>query len=207
MSKVNVINTAGEEQTAINLKKEIFAIEPNQAVLHDAIKLVNDSLRQGTASTKTRAEVRGGGRKPHRQKKTGRARAGSTRSPIWMGGGVTFGPKPRSYDKKMNRKERQLALKSALSVKNQNNEIVVLKDFQVASPKTKDVKEILNNIGATKKALIIVHELDENIILATRNLDYVYLLEVSEINVYDILNSEKMFITEEALKIIEEVLV
>lgn len=207
MSKLSVLNIKGEKTSDISLNKELWAIEPNDAVLYDAITLSRNSLRQGTASTKTRSEVSGGGIKPWRQKGTGRARQGSTRAPHWRHGGVVFGPHPRDYDKKMNRKERRLALKSALAYKAIDNELVVVDSFKLESSKTKEVVGILNNLKVSKNVLIVVDELDENMVLATRNLSNVILLEANEINVLDIISSDYMVITEKAIKMIEEVLV
>ena len=207
MGKLSVLNVKGEKKSDISLNKELWAIEPNDAVLYDAITLSRNSLRQGTASTKTRSEVSGGGIKPWRQKGTGRARQGSTRAPHWRHGGVVFGPHPRDYDKKMNRKERRLALKSALAYKAIDNELVVVDSFKLESSKTKEVVGILNNLKVSKNVLIVVDELDENMVLATRNLNNVILLEANEINVLDIISSDYMIVTEKAIKMIEEVLV
>ena len=207
MGKLSVLNIKGEKTSDISLNKELWAIEPNDAVLYDAITLSRNSLRQGTASTKTRSEVSGGGIKPWRQKGTGRARQGSTRAPHWRHGGVVFGPHPRDYDKKMNRKERRLALKSALAYKAIDNELVIVDSFKLESSKTKEVVNILNNLKVSKNVLIVVDELDDNMVLATRNLSNVILLEASEINVLDIISSDYMIVTEKAIKMIEEVLV
>ena len=207
MGKLSVLNIKGEKTSDISLNKELWAMEPNDAVLYDAITLSRNSLRQGTASTKTRSEVSGGGKKPWRQKGTGRARQGSTRAPHWRHGGVVFGPHPRDYDKKMNRKERRLALKSALAYKAIDNELVIVDSFKLESSKTKEVVGILNNLKVSKNVLIVVDELDENMVLATRNLNNVILLEANEINVLDIISSDYMVITEKAIKMIEEVLV
>lgn len=207
MSKLSVLNTKGEKVKDITLSKEIWGIEPNDAVLYDAITLSRNSLRQGTADTKTRSEVSGGGKKPWRQKGTGRARQGSTRAPHWYHGGVVFGPHPRDYSKKMNRKERRLALKSALAYKAIEKELIVVDNFDIQSSKTKDVKSVLANLKAEKNVLIVVDELNENMILATRNLSNVILLQANEINVLDVISADKMIITEAAVKQIEEVLV
>lgn len=207
MSKLSVLNTKGEKVKDITLSKEIWGIEPNDAVLYDAITLSRNSLRQGTADTKTRSEVSGGGKKPWRQKGTGRARQGSTRAPHWYHGGVVFGPHPRDYSKKMNRKERRLALKSALAYKAMEKELIVVDNFDIQSSKTKDVKSLLANLKAEKNVLIVVDELNENMILATRNLSNVILLQTNEINVLDVISADKMVITEAAVKQIEEVLV
>ena len=206
MEKLSVLNIKGEKVKDITLNETVWGIVPNDAVLYDAITLTRNSLRQGTADTKTRSEVSGGGRKPWKQKGTGRARQGSTRAPHWIKGGIVFGPHPRSYTKKMNRKERRLALKSALSYKVLDKELVVLDNFVVESNKTKDMKAILNNLNATNKTLIVVEELNDNVILGTRNLSNIVLLEASEINTLDIIAADKMIITEAAVKAIEEVL-
>jgi large subunit ribosomal protein L4 len=207
MKKISVLNLKGEKVSDITLKEEIFGITPNDAVLYDAITLARNSERQGTHDTKTRSEVSGGGRKPWRQKGTGRARQGSTRAPHWIHGGVVFGPHPRSYDKKMNRKERRLALKSALSYKVIEDSMIVVDNFNLESSKTKDASVVLNNLNANKKTMIVVDELNENAVLATRNLGNVILLTADEINVYDIVNADCMIITTDAVKHIEEVLV
>ncbi len=206
MSKVSVLNIKGEKAKDITLNKDVWAIEPNDAVLYDAITLSQASLRQGTASTKTRSDVSGGGAKPWRQKGTGRARQGSRVAPNWTGGGIVFGPHPRSYKVKMNKKERRLALKSALSYKVLNSELVVVDNFALESNKTKEVKNILNTLGATKNVLIVVEELNDKLILATRNLKNVILLASDEINTLDVVSADKMIITESALKNIEEAL-
>ncbi|MBO5138825.1 MAG: 50S ribosomal protein L4 [Bacilli bacterium] len=207
MSKISVLNIKGEKVSDLQLNAEVWGIVPNDAVLYDAITLARNSMRQGTHDTKTRAEVSGGGRKPWRQKGTGRARQGSTRAPHWRHGGIVFGPHPRSYDKKMNRKERRLALKSALSYKCIDKELIVVDNFNLESNKTKDAIKVLENLKATKNILIVVDELTENVILATRNLDNVILLQVDEINTLDVISADNMIITESAVKSIEEVLV
>ena len=206
MSKVSVLNIKGEKAKDITLNKDVWAIEPNDAVLYDAITLSQASLRQGTASTKTRSDVSGGGAKPWRQKGTGRARQGSRVAPNWTGGGIVFGPHPRSYKVKMNKKERRLALKSALSYKVLGSELIVVDNFTLESNKTKEVKKILNTLGATKNVLIVVDELSDNLILATRNLKNVILLASDEINTLDVVSADKLIITESALKNIEEAL-
>jgi len=203
--KQKLLNIKGEEVKDIKINKEIFGIEPNNKVLYDAIILTRASLRQGTHKTKVRSEVSGGGRKPWRQKGTGRARQGSIRAVQWVGGGVAFGPQPRDYSKKMNRKERRLALKSALATK--AADFIILDELKVATPKTKDMLNILTALKVNGvKTLLVVKELDENIILASRNLQNVTLLEATEINVLDLIANEKVVITEEAIKKIEEVL-
>ena len=207
MNKLSVLNIKGEKVGDITLNENVWGIEPNDAVLYDALTLARNNARQGTADTKTRSEVSGGGKKPGRQKGTGRARQGSTRAPHWIKGGIVFGPHPRSYAKKMNRKERRLALKSALSYKVIESEMIVVDNFDLETGKTKDAKVALNNLKANKKVLLVVDELNDNVILATRNLNNVVLLEASEINTYDVIAADNMIITEKAVKAIEEVLV
>ena len=207
MKKQTVLNIKGEKVGDITLNENVWGIEPNDAVLYDALTLARNNARQGTADTKTRSEVSGGGKKPWRQKGTGRARQGSTRAPHWIKGGIVFGPHPRSYAKKMNRKERRLALKSALSYKVIESEMIVVNNFDLETGKTKDAKVALNNLKANKKVLLVVDELNDNVILATRNLNNVVLLEASEINTYDVIAADNMIITEKAVKAIEEVLV
>ncbi len=205
MKEQAILNLKGEKIDSIKLNKEIFGIEPNNKVLYDAIILSRASLRQGTHSTKTRAEVSGGGRKPWRQKGTGHARQGSIRAVQWRGGGIAFGPVPRDYSKKMNRKERRLALKSALAAK--VSDMIIVDDIKLATPKTKEMLSLLKNLNLdSNKVLVIVKELDENIILASRNLENVMLIDSNEINVLDLIAAEKVLITKEAINQIEEVL-
>ncbi len=207
MKKQTVLNIKGEKVGDITLNESVWGIEPNDTVLYDAITLARNNQRQGTAETKTRSEVSGGGIKPWKQKGTGRARQGSIRAPHWPGGGVVFGPHMRSYAKKMNRKERRLALKSALAYKVIESEMIIVDNFNLESGKTKEALTALNNLKATKKVLLVVDELTDNVILATRNLQNVVLLEANEINTYDVVASDNMIITEKAVKAIEEVLV
>ncbi len=191
----------------LKLNKKVFGIEPNDKVLYDAIITARAGLRQGTYKVKTRSEVSGGGRKPWRQKGTGRARQGSIRSPQWVGGGVALGPVPRDYSLKMNRKERQLALKSALSYKARDKEIIVVDDFNLESNKTKDMLNALTSLEVTdKKVLLVMDELTENVILAARNLRNVLLMEPVEINVLDLVNADILLVTAKAVKEIEEAL-
>ncbi len=206
MTKQSVINIKGETVGDITLNKDVWGIKPNDAVLYDAITLARNSMRQGTHDTKTRSDVSGGGKKPWRQKGTGHARQGSTRSPQWTGGGIVFGPHPRKYNKKMNRKERVLALKSALSYKVIDKELIVLDNLNIETNKTKDMLSILKNIKASKNILIVVKELTDNVILSTRNIPNVVLLEASEISTLDVIASDNLVITEDAVKAIEEVL-
>ena len=207
MAKINVLNTNGEKIKDITLNKEVFGIVPNDTVLYDAIKLAQNNARQATKGVKGRSDVSGGGRKPWRQKGTGRARQGSTRAPHWYHGGWAFGNQPRNYEVKQNRKERALALKSALAYKVINKELVVVDSLNVETNKTKDMKNILANLKVERNALIVVSELNENLILATRNINNVLLLEASEINVLDLVSANLVIVEESAVKEIEEALV
>lgn len=205
--KYELLNVNGEKIKDLNLEKEVFGIEPNDVVLKDAIVLAQASLRQGTHKTKTRAEVSGGGRKPWRQKGTGNARQGSIRSVQWVGGGIAFGPVPRSYNKKQNRKERKLALKSAWSYKVKNNNLVVLDEIKLSTPKTKDMIKMLTNLKLDgEKLLVVVKEYSENVILASRNLQNIMLLQANEVGVLDIVSAKKVLIEDAALESIKEVL-
>jgi large subunit ribosomal protein L4 len=207
MKKLSVLNIKGEKVSDITLNETVWGIEPNDAVLYDAIRLTRNNLRQGTLSTKTRGEVSGGGRKPWRQKGTGRARQGSIRSPQWTGGGVVFGPSPRSFAIKMNRKERKLALKSALAYKIIDNNLIILDKLNLETNKTKEALEVLNNLKIDRNILIVVDELNENVVLATRNIKDITLIEANEINTYDVIAANHLVVTENAIKMIEEVLV
>lgn len=209
MKKIDLLNLKGEKINDIKLNEEIYGITPNDAVLYDAIILTQASLRQGTHSTKTRSEVRGGGRKPWRQKGTGHARQGSIRSVQWVGGGRYGTPVPRDYSKKQNRKERKLALRSALAYKAQDNEIMVIEELVFTTPKTKEMVSLLNTLKLDNKKILIVMDNDsyeENVILAARNLQNIALIYADEINVLDLVNSDMMLVTEKALSQIEEVL-
>ncbi len=196
-----------EKLKDVKLNKELLAIEPNEKVLYDAIILAQASLRQGTHSTKNRSEVRGGGRKPWRQKGTGHARQGSIRAVQWVGGGRYGTPVPRDYSKKQNRKERRLALQTAfLNLYNEKN-IIVVDELVLSTPKTKEMIKVLSDLELIeKKVLIIVNELDENLILASRNLPNIMVIEPTEMNVLDLVNTNVVLTTKEAMKTIEEVL-
>ena len=207
MESLSVLNKKGEKVSTIKLNELVWGIVPNDSVLYDAIRLTQNSLRQGTASTKTRSEVSGGGRKPYRQKGTGRARQGSIRAPHYPGGGIVFGPHPRSYSIKMNKKERRLALKSALSYKVIESELIIVDKFDVSTSKTKDMVSILENLKLNKKTLIVVDELTENLILSTRNLKNIILIAANEINVLDVVSADNMLITKDAVKMVEEALI
>ena len=205
MPKVALYNIKGDQVGELDLSDAIFGIEINEAVLHDAVVMQQANQRFGNSSTKTRAEVSGGGKKPWRQKGTGRARAGSSRSPIWKGGGITFGPKPRSYAYSLPKKVRRLALKSALSQKVQNGNLVVLESLTFEDPKTKDMAEILKNLKVNK-ALVVTADNNENIEKSARNIAGIKPLNVTGINVLDLLFHEKVVITKDAITKVEEVL-
>lgn len=208
MANLTVINQEGKKVKEITLNPEVFAVEPNQQVIFDAIVMQQASKRQGTHDTKGRSEVRGGGRKPYRQKGTGRARQGSIRATQWRGGGTVFGPTPRSYKYSLNKKVRRLALKSVLSEKVLSNDMIVVDKFELAAPRTKDFIKIIENIGATKKTLFVVapEENFENAYLSMRNIATMEMVLAEGINVYDIVNANKIVFTESAVKMVEEVL-
>ena len=206
MAKTQLINLKGAKLKDITLADSVWAIEANDIVLKKAIDLQLAATRQGTHKTKTRSEVSGGGKKPWKQKGTGRARAGSSRSPIWRGGGIVFGVTPRSYGFKMNKKERVLALKSALTHKLADKELVVVDNINLDSLKTKEIKNIMNTLKLDGKTLFVTLEDNENLYMATRNLGYAYAINADEINVYDLVNADKLVIDEAAVKKIEEVL-
>ena len=206
MKKQNIVDLSGKKVNDINLNENVWGVKPNDAVLYDAITLAQSSQRQGTANTKTRSDVSGGGRKPWRQKGTGHARQGSTRAPHWYHGGIVFGPHPRTYGKKMNKKERVLALKSALAYKALDDAIVVVDSLALKSNKTKDMIKVLNDLKVSKNILIVVKELSDNLILASRNIPKVDLLTYDEINTLDVIAADYLVIEEEAVKAIEEVL-
>lgn len=206
MAKTQVLNQKGEKVKDITLKDSVWNIEVNEPVMHDAIVLAQASLRQGTASTKTRSEVSGGGRKPYKQKGTANARQGSTRSPQWPGGGIVFGPKPRKYDKKQNRKERRLALKSALTSKFQDKELVIVENLNLVDNKTKTFNEMLKNLKVDGKALVVYADENENLFLASRNNNKVAVVAFNEINVLDLVAANYLLIDESSVKKIEEVL-
>lgn len=206
MAKTQLINLKGEKLKDITLADSVWAIEANDIVLKKAVDLQLAATRQGTHKTKTRSEVSGGGKKPWKQKGTGRARAGSSRSPIWRGGGIVFGVTPRSYGFKMNKKERVLALKSALTHKLADKELVVVDNINLDSLKTKEIKNVMNTLKLDGKTLFVTLEDNENLYMATRNLGYAYAINADEINVYDLVNADKLVIDEAAVKKIEEVL-
>ena len=200
-----MVNMAGEQAGEIELNENVFGIEINQYAVHAVVKNYLANQRQGTQSAKTRAEVRGGGRKPFKQKGTGRARAGTTRSPVWVGGGVVFAPKPRSYRYSLQKKLRRLALKSVLTSKVVENEIIVLDNIAFETVKTKDMIQMLKNVNADRKVLIVLDENDENIIKSAANIPGVTTTLVSTLNVYEILNHTSFIVTKESAQKIEEV--
>jgi len=206
MPKVALLNQNGSQVGEIELNESVFGIEPNQHVLFEAIVMQRASLRQGTHKTKIRSEVAGGGKKPWRQKGTGRARQGSIRSPQWRGGGTVFGPVPRSYSYKLPKKVRRLAIKSALSTKVLEENILVLESLAFEAPKTKDFKAVLNGLSVEKKALVVTADLDENVALSARNIPGVTVVTATGINVLDVVNHEKLIMTKAAVEKVEEVL-
>ncbi len=206
MAKVNLINIKGEKLKDITISDSIFKIETNDDALKKMIRLQLDATRQGTAKTKNKGEVSGSGRKPWKQKGTGRARAGSIRAPHWRGGGVALGVTPRDYTFKINRKERVLALKTALTHKAQDKELIVVDNLTMATLKTKEVKDMLKALDLVGKVLFITKEDNENLYMATRNLGYTYALLADEINCYDLVNADYVVMDEAAINYIEEVL-
>ncbi len=203
MANVKVFNISGSEVGTIDLNDNIFAVEVNTHVMHQAVVQYLANQRQGTQSALTRAEVRGGGRKPWRQKGTGRARQGSIRSPQWTGGGVVFAPKPRDYSFKLNKKVKRLALKSALTTKVNDGKLVVVDELTV-NPKTKEMAAVLNNLNAAK-ALVVVEDNNNNAVIAARNIPTVKTASVNTINVYDVLKYDSLVLTKAVVEKIEEV--
>ncbi|WML55548.1 50S ribosomal protein L4 [Neobacillus sp. PS3-12] len=206
MPKVTLLNQSGSQVGEIELNESVFGIEPNQHVLFEAIVMQRASLRQGTHKVKGRSEVSGGGRKPWRQKGTGRARQGSIRSPQWRGGGTVFGPTPRSYSYKLPKKVRRLAIKSALSSKVLEENILVLESLALETPKTKDFKAVLTGLSVDKKALVVTADLDENVALSARNIPGVTVVTANGISVLDVVSHDKLIMTKAAVEKVEEVL-
>ncbi len=204
MASVAVYNTEGKEVEKLELNDSVFGVEINEHLVHMAVVTQLANRRQGTQSAKTRSEVSGGGRKPWRQKGTGHARQGSTRSPQWTGGGVVFAPKPRDYSKKMNKKEKQLAMKSVLTSKVQEDKLVVVDELKMNEIKTKKFIEIMNNLKAAK-ALVVTKDVEENVVCSARNIPDVKTTVCNEINVYDILKYDTLILTKDAVAAIEEV--
>ncbi len=205
MPTLNVYNIKGEEVGKMELSDAVFGIKPNAAAMHAVVVNYLANRRQGTQSTKTRAEVSGGGRKPWRQKGTGRARQGSTRAPHFTHGGVAFGPKPRDYRYSLNKKLKRLAMKSALSSKVAEGSVIVLDDIALEEIKTKTMADILAAVGFKNKALLVMPEIDEKVLLSARNIDGVTPTITGEINVYDILNNNQMIIVKAAVEKLAEV--
>ena len=205
MPKVDVYDIEGKKVKTIELKEEVFGIKPNETVVHHVLVNYLANQRQGTQSTKTRSEVSGGGRKPWRQKGTGRARQGSIRAPHWVGGGIALGPKPRSYNYTVNKKERQLAIKSLLSSKVLEKELVVVEKLPLKEIKTKEMARVLNNLKVEGKAVILLAEKDEIVQKSARNIEGVKTLQVGTINVYDLLKHKNLVVTEDTVKKLEEV--
>ena len=208
MPTVKLLNLNGDAVSEIELAEAVFGIEPNKQVLFDAVNLQRNSLRQGTHKTKGRAEVRGGGRKPWRQKGTGRARQGSIRAPQWRGGGIVFGPTPRSYATKLNRKVRRLAIRSILSQKVLDNELKVVENLAFAEIKTKEMVKVLNTLNLEKKVVFVVDGMEdaENAFYSLRNLQNCLMITVDQINVYDVMNSNNIVFTRAAAELAGEVL-
>jgi large subunit ribosomal protein L4 len=205
MPKAVIYNMAGEKVGEYELSEAIFGIEPNETALHSAVKNYLANQRQGTQSALTRAEVSGGGKKPWRQKGTGRARAGSTRAPNWTHGGVAFAPKPRDYSYRLNKKEKRLALKSALSVKAAEEAVIVIDGLALAEIKTKLFQEFLNKLGVSGKTLVITKDVDETIVKSARNIPGVNTTIATILSPYDVLNTRSLVVDKAALEKIEEV--
>ncbi len=205
MAKIDVLGFDGKKTEQIELNDAVFGIEPNQNAIYDAVVMQRASLRQGTHATKGRSQVSGGGRKPWRQKGTGRARQGSIRSPQWRGGGIVFGPTPRSYSYKINKKVRRLALKSVIAEKFQAGDLIVVDNFDFKAPKTKEMVSFFENIKVDRKPLLATKEYDENVFLSTRNIPGALNLDVDGLNVLDIVNAHKLVLTKDAVAKIEEV--
>ena len=206
MPKVALLSQTGQNVGEIELSDSVFGIEPKTQTVFDVVKAQRAAMRQGTHSTKTRGMVRGGGRKPWKQKGTGRARAGTTRSPIWVGGGTIFGPSPRSYAIKVNKKVRRLALKSVLSQKVLDNKIKVLNSLELAEVKTKGMTEVLAGLGIVGKCAFVLTETNENVSLSARNIPGVTVTTVSHASVYELMNFQTVVLTEASVKLYEEVL-
>ncbi|AMC00424.1 50S ribosomal protein L4 [Aerococcus viridans] len=206
MANITLFKQDGSQAGEITLNDEVFAIEPNENAIYDVVIMQQASLRQGTHKVKGRSEVSGGGRKPWRQKGTGRARQGSIRSPQWVGGGRAFGPTPRSYAYKLPRKVRRLALRSALSTKVAENNFIVVDELAFETPKTKLFQEVLNNLQVENKVLVVINKDNDNAQLSARNLPNVKVVDENNVNVFDLVNSEKVIITKAALSNVEEVL-
>jgi large subunit ribosomal protein L4 len=199
-----IVDTKNKKVGSLEVSEDVFGVDVNEHILHEVVVMQLANKRRGTASTKIRDEVRGGGKKPWKQKGTGRARAGSSRSPIWRGGGVSFGPKPRDYSYKVPKKVRKIALKSALSYKVKNNDIVVLDKFESEFSKTKEVALLLKDLKILNKALFLIEQENKNLQLAARNLPNARVLNLAGLNVYDLLYSSKLILTQSTISKIEE---
>ncbi len=206
MPKLAMLNQNGESVKKVNLKDEIFKVEENNQVIYDVVKQQRAAMRQGTAMTKNRSAVRGGGRKPYRQKGTGHARQGTIRAPQYVGGGVVFGPSPRSYKYKVNKKVRRLALKIALSEKLREKNLILVDEISLETRKTKEMVNILNKLKAEGKVMVVLGSVSDLVMTASRNIPNVYIELSNHISVYDILNANQIIITKEALEKIEEAL-
>ena len=205
MPKVDVYNMQGKKVSDVELSEAVFGIKPNETVVHSVLVNYLANQRQGTQSTKTRAEVRGGGKKPWRQKGTGRARQGSIRAPQWIKGGIALGPKPRSYTYRVNKKEKQLAIKSLLSAKVLDNELTVVDKLEVKEPKTKVMAKALTDLKVEGKTLIILADKNENVLLSSRNIEGVKTIALNTINVFDLLNCNKLVLPLDTVRKLEEV--
>jgi len=207
MPELALYSVDGQKSGNLDLRDEVFSVEVNEHVLHEAVVAQLAAKRVGSAKTKTRGEVAGGGRKPWRQKGTGRARHGSIRSPLWVGGGTTFGPQPRKYNKKLPKKVKKLAVKSALTLKVEEGNLVVIDNFNFAAPKTKEMVSVLKSFDAAdSKVLIVLSEKNDNVYKSARNLPGVRVVTPTKVTVYDVLNSNKVIMTKDAVAKVEEVL-
>ena len=205
MPKIDVYNMQGKKVSDVELSEAVFGIEPNENIVHSVLVNYLANQRQGTQSTKTRAEVSGGGKKPWRQKGTGRARQGRIRAPQWIKGGIALGPKPRSYSYRINKKEKQLAIKSLLSAKVLDNELTVVDKLEVKDAKTKVMAKALTDLKVEGKALIILAEKNDNVLRSSRNIEGVKTIELNTINVFDLLNCNKLVLPLDTVKKLEEV--
>ena len=205
MPKVDVYDIKGNKTKTLDLNEKVFGIEPNENIVHSVIVNYLANQRQGTQSTKTRSEVKGGGRKPHRQKGTGKARAGSIRSPLWVGGGVIFAPKPRSYKYRVNKKEKQLAMRSVLSSKVKTNDLIVVDKLELKEIKTKNMVEIVKTLKLTDKTYILLPEANDNVYKSGRNIENLTIGNMDILNIYEMVNNKKLLVTVDTIKKLEEV--
>ena len=207
MADIQVYNIKGQSVRKIELDKDIFNGEVNEAILHQVVRMYEANQRQGTASTKTRSDVRGGGRKPWKQKGTGRARAGTIRSPLWRGGGIVFGPHPRDYSYSVPKSIKRLALISSLNAKLNDKNMIIIDDIKLDKPKTKEFNVVLRNIKADKKPLLVLDERDETVIRASRNIPNLLLRDYKTLNAYEVLKQQKLILTQKALVALTKILV